>query len=265
MSELGVQGLRAERASAIEIFRSLTTDEWNAASDCAGWAVRDVVAHMGSILHGVADPSVMVDISGGAEKAMEVPVDERRAWPVEDVLAEYETYSAQIADATETFQSPPLSETLLPMADLGTHPMAIMSNMFLFDVYCHLRNDILQPNGPVDRAEPPRDETRLRPTIEWMLAGLPWMSADSLGDVVDRPLTLVLTGVGGTTSTVAPGGDDGRMLVTDGPSSDAAATVTSDAHDFVVWGTRRRPWRDYVTIEGDSAYASRVLDAIRIF
>ena len=72
-----------------------------------------------------------------------------------------------------------MSETMLPMGDLGTHPMAIMPSTFLFDNYCHLRNDILKPNGPIDRPEPPRDEKRLAPTIEWMLAGLPWMCADA--------------------------------------------------------------------------------------
>lgn len=267
MSQLGVEGLRAERDATLEILKSLDDAEWNAPSDCEGWAVRDVIAHMGAILHGVADPAHMVDISGGAEAAMEKPVAERRAWPIADVLAEYETYSGQVADATATFQDPPLSETMLPMADLGTHPMEIMSNMFLFDVYCHLRNDILQPNGPIDRPEPPRDEKRLRPTAEWMLAGMPWMCADALRGVVDRPIVLELTGTGGGTWTIAPADaeSEGRVVVSEGAAGDAAATITSTAHDFVIWGTRRRPWGDFVKITGDDAYAARFLDALNIF
>jgi uncharacterized protein (TIGR03083 family) len=267
MSKQGVEGLRAERDSALEIFKSLSDDEWNAPSDCEGWSVRDVVAHMGSIQHGVVDPSAMVDISGGAERAMEVPVAERREWKVGDVLAEYETYSAQIADAVATFQEPPLAETMLPMADLGTHPMAIMANMFLFDTYCHLRNDILGPNGPINRSEPPRDETRVRPTVEWMLGGLPWMSADELTQLLDRPIVLELTGAGGGTWTIAPADatSEGRVVVSDGAAAGASASVNSSAHEFVVWGTRRRPWRGLATITGDEAYASQVLDAVKIF
>jgi uncharacterized protein (TIGR03083 family) len=267
MSKQGVEGLRAERASALEIFTSLSDEEWNAPSDCAGWSVRDVVAHMGSTQHGVVDPSVMVDMSGGTEQAMEGPVAERRAWSLADVLAEYESYSGQIVDMAATLQDPPMAETMLPMGDLGTHPMAIMPNLFLFDTYCHLRNDILAPNGSVKRPELPRDETRVRPTIEWMLAGLPWMSADALAALLDRPLTLELTGVGGGTWTVAPGdaSSDGRAVVTEGAAADAAATVRSPAEQFVVWGTRRRPWRDAVTITGDDAYAAQVLDAVKIF
>src|SRR5438067_2597635 len=88
MSTLGVEGLRAERDATLTIAKSLTDDEWHASSDCDGWAVRDVIAHMGSIQHGVVDPSVMPDLSGGTENGMEAPVSERRAWTIEEVLAE---------------------------------------------------------------------------------------------------------------------------------------------------------------------------------
>jgi len=141
VSKLGVEGLRAEREAILEIANSLSDDEWNAPSDCEGWAVRDVIAHMGSIFHGIADPSKMIDLTAGTEVSMEAPVAERRAWPVADVLAEYETFSGQVADMGATLQDPPMSETMLPMGDLGTHPMALMPSTFVFDGYCHLRNE----------------------------------------------------------------------------------------------------------------------------
>jgi uncharacterized protein (TIGR03083 family) len=263
MSKLAVEGLRAEHGAILEIARSLTTDEWDAPSDCAGWAVRDVVAHMASVLHGVVDPAFMVDLSGGTEQAMEKPVAERRAWPIADVLAEFETASEQVANLTEMAQEPPMSETMLPMNDLGTHPMSMLASTFTFDAYCHLRNDILRPNGPIDRPEPPRDEKRLRPTVEWMLAGLPWMSEQELR-FVDRPVALVLDGPGGGEWTIGPVGVEGRVLVRDGTEG-AVATVRSSDHDFVIWGTRRRPWREHTKVEGDAEYAARVLDATRIF
>src|SRR4029077_6547485 len=108
---------------------------------------------------------------------------------------------------------------------------------FLFDNYCHLRNDILKPNGPIDRPEPPRDEQRVAPTLEWMLAGLRWMCTKQLG-FVKKPIALELTGVGGGTWSIGPGGDDGRVLVTEGASSDAAATVRPHSHTLVFWGTQ---------------------------
>jgi len=263
MSELAVEGLRAERAAILEIASGLSADEWALPSDCAGWAVRDVLAHMASILHGVADPALMPDVSGGTEAAMEAPVAERRTWPIEQVIEEYETYSEQVVNITAMAQQPPMSETMLPLGDLGTHPMSILASTFTFDAYCHLRNDILRPYGPIDRPEPPRDEKRLRPVVEWMLAGLPWMSEKEL-TFVDRPIALTLEGPGGGTWTIGPVGKDSRVLVREDDDG-AVAHVSSSDHDFVVWGTRRRPWRDFVKVEGDTEYASRVLDAVRIF
>jgi uncharacterized protein (TIGR03083 family) len=263
MSQLGVDGLRAERQAFLDIAHSLSDDEWMASSDCAGWSVRDVVGHMAASLHGVVDPSLMPDMSSGTEQAMEGPVEQRRARPIKEVLAEYEEFSGTAADAFAMLQEPPMADTMLPMADLGTHPMSILASTFLFDLYCHLRVDILRPFGPIDRPEPPRDEKRLRPTVEWMLAGLPWMCASGLA-FMDRPIVLQLEGPGGVTSTLHPHGAQGQVDIVPGADSDASATVTSSDHDFVIWGTKRRPWDGFVKISGDDAYAARVLDSINI-
>ena len=262
MSQLGVDGFRAERDTILTIAKSLTDDEWNAPSDCAGWAVRDVVAHLAATLHGVVDPAFMPDLSGGTEDAMEGPVAERRARKVEEVLEEFETFSEQAGNVFAMAQEPPMSETMLPMGELGTHPMSILAGTFLFDSYCHLRNDILAPNGPIERPQPPRDEMRLQPTVEWMLAGLPWMCAEQLA-FMDRKVALALTGPGGGTWLIAPGGEDVRVTLTEGKDG-AAATLTSTTHDFVVWGTQRRPWRTLATVVGDEDYAARVFDAVNI-
>src|SRR5438552_12086434 len=129
------------------------------------------MGHMACTLHGVIDPAFLPDTTSGTERAMEPSVAERRTWPIEAVIEEYETYSEQAADVFASVQDAPLSETMLAMGELGTHPMSILPSTFLFDGYTHLRNDILTPNGSIDRPQPPRDEMRLRPTIEWMIAG----------------------------------------------------------------------------------------------
>ena len=264
MSQLAVDGFRAEREAILTLAKGMTADEWLLPSACAGWSIRDVMGHMACTLHGVIDPAFLPDTSSGTERGMEPSVAERRSWPIEAVVEEYETYSDQAANVFASVQEPPLSETMLPMGELGTHPISILPSTFLFDGYTHLRNDILTPNGSIDRPQPPRDEKRLRPTIEWMLAGLPWMCADALSGIVDRPLALTLDGPGGGTWTIAPDGKEGRVVVTEEAPGNAAASVRSTDHDFVIWGTRRAPWRDLVKVEGDDAYAARVLDAIKI-
>jgi uncharacterized protein (TIGR03083 family) len=264
MSQLAVDGFRAERDSIIQVAKSLTDEEWNLPSDCAGWAIRDVYAHMASTLHGVIDPAFLPDTSSGTEQAMEGPVAERRSWPIAQVLDEYESCSAQAAEVFASVQAEGIAQTPLPMGELGTHEISILPATFLFDAYCHLRNDILVPHGSIDRPEPPRDEQRLGPTIEWMLAGLPWMCTEALARVVDRPLVLTLDGPGGGTWTIAPGGPDGRVAITPGADPAAAATARSSGHDFVLWGTQRRPFAGYVRIDGDEAYAAAVLGVINV-
>lgn len=266
MSQLGVDGLRAERDAILAVFGSLSDDEWNAPSDCAGWAVRDVAAHMASTLHGVADPAFLADTTGGTEQAMEGPVEQRRARPIADVVEEYATYSGQVVDIGSSVQSPPISEQLLPMNDLGTHPMAILPDLLLFDAYCHLRLDILRPNGPIERPEPPRDEQRLRPTIGWMMAGIPWMNTAALTPILDGSLVFSLDGPGGGEWTLQPAdaASDGRPRITEGAADDARATVHSTTHDFVIWATQRRPWRDLAKVEGDADYAAAVLGAVNV-
>lgn len=266
MSKLAVEGFRAERDAILGIAHSLSEYEWELPSDCAGWTVRDVVAHMAGSLHGVLDPSYMPQ--GGSlddpEAMMELGVAERRDWTTEQIIEEYALATGQALDVFASFQEPPMADTMIPMGKLGTHPMSIVPATFLFDHYCHLRVDLLAPIGPIDRPEPPRDEARLRPTVAWMLAGLPAMCEDELR-FVDRPLVLHLDGPGGGTWTIRPPGEGATLVeVTEDAARDAAARVRSTDHDFVIWGTQRRPWRDYVEMSGDTDFAAHVLDGVNI-
>jgi len=263
MTQQAVDGFRAERAEILALAKGLSDDEWMQPSACDGWTIRDVMGHMACTLHGVIDPAFLPDSSKGTEAGMEPQVAERRGWPVAQVVEEYETYSEQAANVFASVQDPPLSGTMLPMGDLGMHPMSILPSVFLFDGYTHLRADILAPGGSIDRPQPVRDAQRLGPTVDWMLAGLPWMCADALR-VVDRPLELTLDGPGGGTWTIAPGGDDGRVSITEEPCAGAAARVRGTDHDFVIWATKRASWSDFVKVEGDADYAGRLLDAFNV-
>jgi hypothetical protein len=174
------------------------------------------------------------------------------------VLDEYREWSEKGIAALAGMQNPPMADTVIPLGDLGSHPLHLLANALAFDHYCHLRNDVLAPNGPIERPRLPSDDLRVGATIEWMLAGLPQMCAADLAGKLTRPVNLVLTGPGGGEYALLEGG------VSAGLDPAAAATVTSPAADFVVWGTRRRPWAGYVKIEGDERAAAAVLDVINI-
>lgn len=264
MTSAAIDALRAERSHVLDLIESLTDDEWQAPSACDGWRVQDVIAHMAA---------VFVTVSGGrtaradpptddAERNADAAVDERRDRSSAEVAAEYEQVSATAIDGLAALQGTPAGDAVVPLGNLGHHPLHLLADALVFDHYCHLRHDLLAPGGPLQRNELPSDDLRLRPTMTWMLAGLPQMCADALA-VVERPVQLVFEGPGGGTWHLRPGSP--FVEVVDGPAPDAVATVHSNAHDFVSWGTTRRPWRELgVQVSGDEVYAARVLDAIDV-
>ncbi len=152
MSKLAIDALRAERQLVLELAESLSPADWQTPSDCAGWRVQDVIAHMAATFHSIADPSSNGDGDPGtndAEKLAEIPVGVRRSWSSADVLSEYSEWSTKAIDALASMQEPPLADMIIPLANLGSHPMHILANALVFDHYCHLRHDLLAPNGGV--------------------------------------------------------------------------------------------------------------------
>ena len=259
MTKRGVEAVAADSQEALALGESLTTEEWMAASDCAGWRVKDVFAHMSSVFRQVADPTSAVEgATDDTEANQELYVAQRKDWPPSQVLDEYREWSEKGIAALAGLQEPPMADTVIPLNDLGSHPLHLLANALAFDHYCHLRNDVLAPNGPIERPPLPSDDLRVGATVEWMLAGLPQMCAADLAGKLDPPINLVLSGPGGGEYVLGSGG------VTPGRDPSAAATVASPAADFVVWGTQRRPWASYVEIDGDERAAALVLDAINI-
>ena len=264
MSKEALDALTKERANVIALAQSLTSDEWTLESDCAGWRVQDVLAHMSAVYKTVAGGTVAtaVDAPGDAERNADAGVDERRSWPAADVLAEYVEWSEKGLVAFAGMNEEPMASMVIPLGNLGSHPMHILTNAIVFDHYCHLRWDLLAPNGPLQRSALDVDDERLGPTMEWMLGGLSQMCASELA-FVDRPVNLVFEGAGGGSYVLRPGAE--ITSIEPGHDGDAAATVTSSAHEFVCWGTKRRDWRAMsVQVAGDADYGAAVLDAINV-
>lgn len=262
MTERGAKAFESEREEVLKLAKSLTADEWEMDSDCAGWRVQDVIVHMADVCRAVVDPSALPPgVPGKTEASMDARVDARREWDAAKVLAEYEDMSGKAVGALQGLQS---LDNVIPLDDLGSYSMHMIANAFAFDHYCHLRNDILKPGGPIEREIPPPNETNVGASIEWLIAGLPQMSADAMRKAVTKPIGLKLTGPGGGAWTIHPADGDGLVTTADG--IDADTVITSPATEFIVWGTQRRPWRERETTrDGDAAYAADVMDAINLF
>jgi len=265
VSQEGLRGVRLAVDEVKAVIATLTPDEWASPSGCAGWTVKDLVAHMSSNYAETVEPSPPPPepIALPAERLMDLLVEPRKGWTDAQVRDEYFSYCDRAVDALAALQEPPMADTVIPIADLGSYPLHQLADAYAFDHYCHLRVDLLAPHGPIHRDVPAADEARLGPAIRWMLIGLPQMQPE-LRAALDSPIRLTLTGPGGGSWTIAPVGDE--IVVSEaGPGSgEAAADVVSDGHAFVIWGTARQSWRDHCTVTGDEAVAARFLDALNI-
>ena len=263
MSHAGLNAVRVAVDEVKSVITTLTDEEWAMPSGCAGWSVKDLVAHMSSNYKEICEPSPPppepVDLP--AERLMDLLVEPRKAWSNAEIRDEYLAYCDGAVLALTALQDEPLASTMVPLADLGLYPMHQYADAFAFDHYCHLRVDLLAPAGPVHRDVPAADATRLGPAIGWMLAGLPQMQP-GLHESLTAPIALVLAGHGGGTWRLAATAD--TVSVTEGAQGDEVATVSSDGHAFVIWGTCREPWQAHCRVEGDADVASTFLNALNI-
>lgn len=263
MSEAGLAAARELGDRYARVVESLTPEEWHAPSRCPGWSVQDLVAHTGSNFRVLAvppDPDAAAPDVETAEQLQELLVAERRGWSSAEVAAEFRDNLGPAMAALAALQEEPVASAGITLTDLGTYPMQSLADAFAFDLWCHLTVDLLAPSGPVDRPAPEPTDGLLAPAIGWMLTGLPPM-CPSVSEVLHRPLGLRLTGPGGGEWTLVPGTPS--LTVVEG-LHDPAATATSPATEFVLWGTTRTPWRDSVVVDGDREHAERVLDRVDI-
>ncbi len=264
MSTQAIEGLRAEVERANELIASFSDDEWATPSGCEGWRVQDVVAHMAATYQRIADPATIDGgDSGNTEADADVLVDARRAWTPAQVAAAYRDWSTKGVTALEALQDEPLASTIVPLQDLGEHPLHLLANAIAFDHYCHLRHDI---GTAVDRAATlPRDAAVLAPTLDWMLAGLPQMCADALAAAPAQPVNLVIDGPAANSWCITPGDSAaGPAWVVANGADDDAPVIRTTAHDFVSWGTKRTDWRGTSTGDVSNARVAAVLDAFNV-
>ena len=259
MTKAAIDALSAEHAHALELFDSLTDAEWALPSGCAGWSVQDVAQHMASTFHMIADrASIEVGDSGNTEADAEVPVQARRGWTPAQVKAEYREWSLKGIDTIASMQEPPLAEMVVPIADLGSHPLHLLANAIAFDHYCHLRHDI---GVSVQRAaDLPHDPMVLEASVHWMLAGAPQMCAAAL-EPCRVGVNFVFTDLQHVTYRLVRAPGDGPWEVHEGTDNHHPVAVTS-AHEFVSWATKRSSWRAHTQLTDEAAAAT--LDALNI-
>ncbi len=262
MSREGLASVTRSVADVRQVIATLTDEEWSRQSGCSDWSVKELIAHMSSNYKEVVEPSPppTQPIDLPAERMMDLLVEPRKQWTNKEVGDEYLAYCDGALAGLAALQDEPLASTVIPLADLGQYPMHQLADAFAFDHYCHTRIDLLAPHGPVMRQLAPADDALLAPAIGWMLTGIPQMQP-GLEQHLKGRIRLVLTGAGAGIWDIVRSGD---MITIEAPDGDAIATVTSDAHEFVRWGTARTSWRDACVVAGDQSVAEKFFDHLNI-
>jgi len=85
-ASVGARLLLTERDALLPILRRTPLEAFDRPTVCTGWTVRDVLAHCGCALTRAADGS----LHRFTPELNEIDVDERRRWPLAQVLAELE-------------------------------------------------------------------------------------------------------------------------------------------------------------------------------
>jgi uncharacterized protein (TIGR03083 family) len=233
MENGAIEALRADREALVGICQGLGDSDFAAGSGCAGWSVKDVVAHMGALFQIAVDPAVLPDTTGlPTERAQDVLVESRRAWSADQVVADYESVSEEALARLAGLDG---LDVELALGDLGTYPAHVLPNAYAFDHYTHIRADLFAPRGPLTGPPPPSDEMRLAPALDWVEAALEQQNP-AVGALTGA-LDIVLHGPGARTIRLGSG--------------EVTARVGSGTNAFILWITGRAGWDEVgVTSEG---------------
>jgi uncharacterized protein (TIGR03083 family) len=264
MTRAGLDAARLSVEDLETIIPMVTDEQWEQPSACEGWRVIDVVAHLAALATEAVDPP-KPDPSWPKvrERYHDMRVDERRGWSHSQVLDEWHRSSPQQIALLEKGQDEKVADDPINVTGLGVYPRHLLANTMAFNVFCHLRNDMLAPDGPLPYKLPDATTAEVGPAVEFMIAGIPQMQGPELTATVGEPLVLELTGPGATTVTVMPAASDGGQLTVQS-GAHGTTRISSTALDFINWGTTRKPWRDYCEVTGDAASAARFLDCLNI-
>lgn len=214
---------RHQLEEILTVFRDLTEEEWETGSDCTGWSVHDVGAHLLGWAEAVLSPPAFVrqvlesqrlrkEKGNFTDAANHIQVESRRGLPNRELLARMEIVLPRMLRRRGTLarfaRYVPYYDGFLGATNIGF----VMNAIFSRDTFMH-RADICRPLGR---------EMRLGDEDGRLIADVvrDWAKRS------DARLTLDLTGPAGGHYLTAP---------------DPVAEVTVDAVDFGRILTGREP------------------------
>ena len=235
----------------IRLCRSLSPAEWSRATDCPGWTVRDVVAHLAAIeseLAGGPAPEGVAQDRVVSAAYTQAGVDARAGRTPEELAEEL---AAAVAARTDW-------EHVVPPQGLTWDEETLLRNRAI-DMWVHeqdIRRAVDRPGG--------WDAPGARVTVTAFGIAMPYV----LGKLVAAPpgTTVVWELDGPVTMTItASVGDDGRAVAVDPPPPDVDAWLRMDSETFALLCAGRRDAASLdISVQGDAALGQRVLAAMTL-
>lgn len=257
--------------AVVDLGRTMRPEDAGLATDCPGWTVQDVVAHVaGGEAMVAGEPEPPVDVSGLAHvrhafgARMERYVEARRGRALDDVLDELED---RLAERLERYRAEGVDGDTEVPGPFGPTTLADLVAVRTFDVWVHeqdLREALARPGG--------LDTPAAAVSVGRVFAAFPRVVARDAGIEPGHAVVLELTGptVGRAGARVEE--RDGRatgipLYSGDGEEHPDVVTTTLTASTQVAMrlaAGRRRPDDVHVTVHGDEGVARRVLDALAV-
>jgi uncharacterized protein (TIGR03083 family) len=204
---------QTENARLLTLLRGLTSDQWQAPTDCTEWTVRDIVVHVTASAQAQANPveflrqvlagrrlGTEIDAHHWVDGLNEAQLRARSDWAPRILPAAWERHSAAALKARRRMPAPLRALPLLPIGTgLGVHigwqPLAYLFDMgFTRDVWMH-RMDIARATGIAPELTPEHDGRIVADIVaEWSRRH-------------GEPYTLSLTGPAGGHFRAGDGGE----------------------------------------------------------
>jgi uncharacterized protein (TIGR03083 family) len=252
-------------ASIRELGGSITAAEWDIATDCPGWSVRDNLSHLVAIerrLLGLPNDPPLSEYPAYVQNEIgrfnEDAIALRRNRPGAEVLAEFNDVTAQrermlSAMSTEDFDRPGWSP-------IGEVPYRQFMTVRLFDCWAHeqdMRRALARPGhltGPV-----------VDTVMAWHRRSLGFIVGKKAG--APEGSVVVFSVTGPTAARYVVEVHDRRASVVDTMSATPTATLTLDTETFNAllcgrWTVDDARSRGMLIFDGDTALAGAVADSM---
>ncbi|GAA2384542.1 maleylpyruvate isomerase family mycothiol-dependent enzyme [Streptomyces glaucosporus] len=245
-----------------ELVSPLVEGEWNRATDCPGWSIRDVVSHViGSECEMLGDPRPihtlprdLFHVRDELSRRLEVQVDVRRCHTAPEMTSELE-YT--IIRRSRQLRNEKRDPSTMVMTPLGREmPLEQALRLRAFDVWVH-EQDLRRALGKPGNLDSPGAHV----ARDVLLERLPKVVAKDAGA---PPNTAVVVDVSGPVEFMRTVRVDaeGRGTVDGSVSLGPAVTLAMDWETYVRLACGRvRPSavRDNLKIEGDQELADAIL------